>query len=169
MLIRWIAIFAALACLPVSASAQTQTFVIKKSGAAAAPALTISQDQKLMLAAAGKMSEGKLKEAEILYSQALAANGGNVNAYLQRALARRDLGDTEGMATDARQAVALISARLEQNPGKANLYYQRSLAERLLRQFDAAEKDLRAAIRLSNKSEWTNDLTALELERKMAK
>lgn len=122
-----------------------------------------------MLAAAGKMSEGKLKEAEILYSQALAANGGNVNAYLQRALARRDLGDTEGMATDARQAVALISARLEQNPGKANLYYQRSLAERLLRQFDAAEKDLRAAIRLSNKSEWTNDLTALELERKMAK
>lgn len=149
------------------AQTQTRTFVINKNGKAATPGLMLPQDQKLMLAAAKKMSEREYKEAERLYGQALAANGSNINAYLQRGLVRRDLGNQAGMEADARQALSLVNARLAQDGNNANLYYQKSLGERLLKQFDAAEQDLRTAIRLSNKSEWNTDLKALELERRM--
>lgn len=163
---RWIAFFA-LACLPLAAAAQTTHTFVVKNGKTARPALTIAPDQKLMLEAAKKMTERDYKQAEALYSKALAANGGNINAYLQRGLARRDLGNLQGMEADARQAITLANAKLAQDTNNANLYYQRSLGERLLRRFDEAEKDLRAAIRLSNKLEWNNDLKALELERRM--
>lgn len=149
------------------AQAQTRTFVISKDKVSA-PAIVLPQDQKLMLEAAKKMTDMDYKGAEALYGQALAVNGGNIDAYLQRGLARRDLGNIAGMEADARQAIALVNARLAQAPNDADLYYQRSLGARLLKRFDDAEKDLRAAIRLSSSTKWNNDLKALELERRMA-
>lgn len=147
----------------------TAAFVVAGGTVQAKPAMTvISQDQRLMLTGAKYMATGDFRAAETSYSQAIAANANNINAHSQRALARRELGNTAGMEADARRVIALVNASLPQNPNSADLYYQRSLAERLLKQFDNAEKDLRQAIQLNNNGQWDNDLKAIQLEKRMA-
>ncbi len=129
--------------------------------------LTIGEEQKLMFEASNKFVAMDYKGAEALYGRVIGMNSTNANAWLQRGVIRRELGDTAGMTSDAKRALLLIDGAIGQTPN-ANLYYQRSLAERLLRQFDAAERDLREAMRLSNSNKWENDLKAIALERKMA-
>ncbi len=132
-------------------------------------ALAIPHDQVIIINAAKEMAAGDYKAAEASYSKAIAVNASNANAYLQRALARRELGDAAGMTADAKHAVALVTQALSRNATSADLYYQRSLGKRLLKQFDDAEHDLRQAIQLNRNAQWDNDLKALQLERKMAK
>lgn len=155
---------------PVTSQAQTkQTFVFKDGKVQnAGTKIVIPKEQAIMFEAAKKTTARDYKAADTLYTKAIAINNGNISAYLQRGLVRRQLGDERGAGADAERAIALVNLRLKQAPDDAELYYQRSLGARLLGQFNAAEKDLRYAISLSSRSEWENDLKALELEKRMA-
>jgi tetratricopeptide (TPR) repeat protein len=128
----------------------------------------IDQEEALTLQAAAASMKRDFRTAEMLYSRILSINGNNEEAYEQRAIARRELGNTQGMQQDASQAVALIDGGLRQNPNSANLYYKRSIADRLLKNFDDAERDLSQAIRLGKRGNFDNDWKAIALERKMA-
>lgn len=131
-------------------------------------AAEIGPEQKQMFEASAKFVKFDYKGAEAAYTEVLQMNGRNINAYVQRGVVRRELGNKEGTRSDATMALNLIDAALRQEQGNANLYYERSLANRLLKQFDAAEKDLRMAMRLNASANWENDLKAIALERKMA-
>lgn len=131
---------------------------------------TFNQEQQWMFAALSAMVQRKYEEAEQLYSQIIDQNGAHAEAYLQRAVARRELKKTSDMTKDARMALSLLNGQLKAKPNDADLYYNRSMAERLLHEFDAAKKDLLTAMQLKGTSGVTyqNDLQAIELERKMA-
>jgi tetratricopeptide (TPR) repeat protein len=155
---------------PVFATPAKPTIVMngKVIGGDKSPSMIISDDQKYMFEASKKFMDMDFKGAEALYSRAIDANEGNANAWLQRGVVRRELGDVRGMASDAQRALIITEAAMRQNPNDADLYYQKSLAERLLKRFDVAEQDLRQAMRLSNSRKWETDLKAIALERKMA-
>ncbi len=120
-----------------------------------------------MLAAFQYFVKRDYRRAEKLYSQPIATNQGNIEAYLQRGLTRREMGDAPGAASDGRSAVLLASAALKSDLRDGRLYYQRSMGLRLLRQFDLTAQDMLAAIQLTGKQHWQTDLKAIELERKM--
>lgn len=164
------------------AQTSSQKFVIRdgkmvnsggtaKGGAASLPkgGVHIGDSQKLMFAASKKIVERDYRSAEAIYTQVIASNNGNTDAYLQRALVRRELKDTQGMAADAKAAIVLASHTLKNNPNKASAWYQRSLGLRFLKQFDQARADLNKAIALKGRAEWQTDLKAIELEQKMAR
>jgi len=151
--------------LAIDACAQAQPNVVVNGRSSAAE---MNQTQKLMFEGAKYSMARQFKEADAVYSQIIASDGGNTEAYLQRAVVRRELGDESGKVSDARNAVALASASLQANPRDFNLYYQRSLALRLLKQFDGARRDLNAAMQLGGSVTWQNDLQAIDLEQKMA-
>lgn len=128
-----------------------------------------SNDQKIMLEAAGKLVQRDYSTAENLYTQAIAINGRNIEAYLQRAVVRREMHNDDGMSSDANTVIALANDALQQNPNDPNLYYQRGMGFRLLRQFDQARDDITNGMRIGGKDNWKTDLKAIELERKTAK
>ena len=142
----------------------TQTFVI-----GGASNLKISNDQKIMLEAANKLVQKDYSTAESMYSQAIAVNGGNIEAYLQRAVVRRELGDDQGMTADARSVIMLSNNALQQSPNNPTLYYQRGMGYRLLRHFDQARSDISTGMQIGGKGNWKTDLQAIELERKTVK
>lgn len=146
------------------AAAQTQTFVFGN-----APNIQLSNDQKIMLEAANKLVQRDYRSAEGMYTQAIALNGSNIEAYLQRAVARREMGDQNGMAADATTVINLSNSQLQQNPRDPTLYYQRGMGYRLLRQFDQARNDITTGMQIGGKSNWKTDLQAIELERKSSK
>jgi Flp pilus assembly protein TadD len=171
-------------CLPLSAQAETRTFVIQKgkvtssTGATSAipggvvassgkPQVVITDDQKLMFDASKQVMARDFTAAEATYTKVLGMNSGNIEAYLQRGIVRRELGNKTGMASDARTAVSLANAQLQVTPRDPNLYYQRAMGLRLLRQFAQAKQDLRTAMQLSGNTNWETDLKAIELEEKM--
>ena len=99
--------------------------------------LQISDEQKLILQAAQKSSPTRLQEqcAESIYSQIIAGkNGSYTDAYLQRGVVRREMGDQAGMQSDARAVIiTLADASIQQNPNNAISYYQRGMGYRLLK------------------------------------
>lgn len=151
---------------PVAAAAQTiqQTFVVGGSGSSSN--LQIPNDQKIMLEAANRLVQKDFRGAESMYSQAIAVNRANIEAYLQRAVARRELGDEPGMSSDARSVILLANNALQQAPNNPTLYYQRGMGYRLLRAFDQAKNDIITGMRIGGKNNWKTDLQAIELERK---
>jgi hypothetical protein len=54
--------------------------------------------------------------------QAIAINGRNIEAYLQRAVVRREMHNDDGMSSDANTVIALANDALQQNPNDPNLY-----------------------------------------------
>src|SRR4051812_8936471 len=105
----------------------TQTFTLRNGKAVTAPGIAgapakiqISEDQKLMFAAARKMMEKDYQGAEALYTKAISVNNGNSNAYLQRGMVRRELHDSAGMIADARVVATLANNGLRQHPNNAD-------------------------------------------------
>ena len=131
--------------------------------------MQFSDDQKLMFEAAGKVVHHDYKGAEALYNQAIAANSGNVDAYLQRGIVRRELGDEAGTASDGQMAVRLADGALKNNPNDPNLYYKRGMGFRLLKNYDQAQKDISAGMNMGGPSVWQTDLQAIALEQKAAR
>lgn len=154
-----------LATVPAHAQTTQQTFVL----GGGANNLQIANDQKIMLEAANKLVQKDYRSAESMYTQAIALNQGNIEAYLQRAVARREMEDENGMASDARAVISLADNALQQNPKNPTLYYQRGMGYRLLHQFDQARDDITMGMQIGGKSNWKTDLQAIELERKSIK
>jgi len=128
--------------------------------------LHIAGDQKLMFDAMQKVMKRDWKGAEMIYTQVLAINGGNVDAYLQRGLMRHELGDEAGQAADGRKAVMLANSGLQANPHDANAYYQRGMGERLLKDYPAAKQDIATAVKMTGNATWQTDLQAVEFDEK---
>ena len=145
-----------------SALAQTQqTFVLGHGGN-----LQLSDDQKLMFEAANKFVARDYAGAESLYSQVIAINGRNIEAYIQRAAVRREMHNEGGTTSDAQTVIVLANNALQQNPRDPNLYHQRGMGYRLLRQFDQAENDINTGMTMGGRDSWKIDIKAIELERK---
>ena len=125
-----------------------------------------SAAQKLMLQADGKVMHHDYSSAENLYSQVIAMDGNNIDAYLQRGIIRREMKNTDGAASDGQTAVTLANAALQQRPNDPNLYYKRGMGFRLIRNFDQAKKDIAAGINLGGPEAWKTDLQAVILEAK---
>ena len=138
----------------------------QKSPPPGMPKIQIAGDQKLIFEADGHVVKRDYQGAESLYTQAIALNGGNTEAYLQRGFVRREMGNGAGAADDGRNAVGLANTALAANPGDANLYHERGMGFRLMRDFDHARADLQKAIQLSGQMSWQTDLQAMELEQK---
>lgn len=167
-LLTLLAFFACAASMPALAQTTTQTFVLGGPRGAGA-SVQIPPEQKMMFDAANKIVQRDFKDAESLYSQVIAMNRGNIEAYLQRAVVRREMGDEPGMQSDAGSVVTLANSALQQNPRDPTLYYQRGMGFRLLHQFDQAQSDIATGMRIGGKTNWQNDLQAIDLERKAAK
>ena len=147
---------------PVCAQSTQQTFVLGNG-----TNIQILPDQKIMFDAANKFVHRDFQGAEKLYSQVIAMNSGNIEAYLQRAAVRREMGNETGTASDAHSVIALSNNALQQNPNNPNLYYQRGMGFRLLRQFDQAKSDISTGMQIGGKTNWNTDLQAIDLERKI--
>jgi tetratricopeptide (TPR) repeat protein len=162
--------------LPAHAQTSTQSFVIKNGKVAGGAAggnsgqagVTLSDEQKLMFEAPAKIMARDYQGAEAIYTRVLAMNGGNTEAYLQRGIVRRELGNKAGMQSDARAAVTLANTQLQRSGRNAHLYYQRAMGLRLLGRFAEAKRDLQTGMSLSGNQNWQTDLKAIELEEKMA-
>lgn len=153
-----------------AAEAQTR-FIINGmpaggKGAAGGARIEISQDQKLMLEAAKKVMASDFKGAETLYDQAISINSGNIDAYLQRGIVRRELGDQAGAAADGRKVVEMANRSLTLTPNDATLYHRRGMGLRLMKDFSDAKADISKAIQMSGQLSWKTDLQAVELEEK---
>jgi hypothetical protein len=169
--------FVFIVALAPLAQAQTRTFTIQKNKSgtvvtggnlASSSKVIITDDQKLMFEASRQAVARDFRGAEATYSRVIAMNSGNIEAYLQRGVVRRELGDKNGTTSDARTAVALVNAQLQVTPRNPNLYYQRAMGLRLLHQFEQAKQDLRTGMQLGGSSYWETDLKAIDLEQKMA-
>ncbi len=134
-----------------------------------AEVIKIAPEQQYMLKAAQYVMAKKFQEAESLYSQVIAANNQYIDAYLQRAVIRRELGNQNGSAGDAVIATRLADRLLQNSPQNARLYYQRASGYRLLKEFAKARADYNMALSLNNTSAWRADLQAMALEEKMGK
>jgi hypothetical protein len=159
-------------CSPVFAQTTTQTFVLggpARAQGGGGPSVQIAPEQKMMFDAANLIVQRDFKGAESLYSQVIAMSRGNIEAYLQRGVVRREMGDEAGMMSDARNVVILANNALQQAPRDPTLYYRRGMGFRLLREFDQAKNDILTGMRIGGKTNWQNDLQAIDLERKVAK
>jgi len=166
-LLAWM-MMATLAVMPAQVYAQAQTqFIINgapATGGTSGNTLQISSDQKLMLEAAKKVVSNDYPGAEALYNQAISMNGGNMDAYLQRGIVRRELGNDAGAQADGRMVVNIANSGLQAAPNDANLYYHRGMGLRLLKDFGGAKADVSKAIQMSGQLSWKTDLQAIELE-----
>lgn len=131
--------------------------------------VVLGQEQQLMLKAAQYVSKRDFASALPVYSQVLAMDGGNIEAYIQRSVVRSELNDAAGAEGDAVTAVSLSSALLAKDPNNAQLYYQRGTGYRLLKDFAHAKADINHAIQLAGgqHADWQSDLSAMNLEEKM--
>lgn len=163
-----IAAFALATLLPGLAVAETRLVFngVPMNGAAGGGKLAVNNDQKLMFDAVRKVVNRDWRGAEQIYDEVIARNGGNIDAYLQRGIVRRELHNDAGTMEDANAVVTLANNALPTNPNNANLYYQRGMGFRLLKNFPRAKEDIQKAIQISGQSSWRTDLQATELEEK---
>jgi tetratricopeptide (TPR) repeat protein len=137
--------------------------------AAEAQGLRFSEDQKLIFEADQQVVKKDYKGAEGLYSEAIALNKNNIDAYLHRGTVRHELGDSGGVASDGQATVTLANTGLQNTPNDPNLYYKRGMGFRLLKNYDQAEKDISTGMRLGGQPTWQTDLQAIAFEKKAAK
>lgn len=129
--------------------------------------VSIGPEPLMMLEASQHVLKGEFPRAEILYSQVIATNPGNLQAYIQRAIVRREMKDRKGMEADAIEVLNQTNMGISKDPGNADLYYHRGTAFRLLKDFPKARADIQEAITLSPNDSWRQDLMAIDLEEKM--
>ncbi len=135
---------------------------------ASAQLLQVGPAQQLMLTAAQAVMKQDYNEALTLYNQAIATDPGNIEAYLQRGVIRRQMKDETGARADGDTALQLADNAIAANPGNAMLYHQRSMANRLRLQFRQAREDAQRAQQLPGANgAWENDVNAIILEEKM--
>ena len=173
--IRHLLIIVALCFLPGGAHAQMkQKFSIRDgklvggTSAAVEGVPAISEAQQLIFQAQKSVMKGDFVTAEEFYTKSIALDGSNTQAYLHRAVIRREQRNYRGMDADARMAYELSNRSVAAKPRDPDGYYDRSLALRLLRHFDQARQDVMTAIQFGGKPSLKNDLQAIELERKIA-
>lgn len=152
-----------LAALAVTVPGYAYAETIKLQSGMASSGTKISP----LLEASKKAMAGDLRGAEVAYSAIIASNPNHIEAYLQRGVMRRELGDATGRALDGQAALTLVDQRLQANPNSAELYRQRSMADRLLKNYPQARTDLRRAMQLDGGNRWQTDLQAITLEEKM--
>lgn len=152
--------------LGAASALHAETKFIINGAPASGGKIQISPEQKLMLEAAKKVVSNDYQAAESLYDQALTINSSNMDAYLQRGIVRRELGNESGAAADGRAVVNLVNSSLQMNPNDASLYHRRGMGLRLLKDYDNAQADISRAIQMSGQLSWKTDLQAIELERK---
>ena len=157
---------ALVAMVPDLAMAETRFIINGTPAGGSGGKFEVSADQKLMLEAAKKVVSNDYQAAESLYNQAITLNANNMDAYLQRGIVRRELGNQSGAEADGRAVVTLANNSLQQNPNDANLYHRRGMGLRLLRDFDNAKADISKAIQMSGQLSWKTDLQAIELAQK---
>lgn len=129
--------------------------------------LIISPAQQLLLEASQFVSKKDFASAEQIYSQIISSDGGNIDAYLQRAVVRREMDNHQGSKRDATMVTRLANATLQRDPDDAESFYHRGKAHRLLYNFEQAKKDIITAIKLSGKNRWRTELQAIALEEKI--
>lgn len=159
---------AGMGTLPAHAQTTQTRFVINGVPASSSGngQFQIGQDQKLILEAAKKVVNNDYEGAEELYNKAISINGSNIDAYLQRGIVRRELGDQAGAAADGRAVVNMANSSLALAPNDATLYHRRGMGLRLLKDFERAKSDIVRAIQMSGQLSWKTDLQAIELEEK---
>lgn len=133
---------------------------------AAAAQVQMSGDTQLMFSAMQKVMHRDFRGAEAIYSKVIEANPNNIEAWLQRALMRRELKDAAGARSDGHQAAAIADRELAKNPNDATLYYYRGMGLRYMKDYPDAERDIARAIQMSGSASWKADLQATELEAK---
>lgn len=125
------------------------------------------QTTQMEIEAAKLAVSGNFQDAIRLYDQILSVDQSNADAYLQRALMYRELGNESRCMADAAIALDLIERKFAQGSKKASLYRARANAKRLLRKFGEAKADMETAIKLSRSNKWVPDLQAIYLEEKI--
>ena len=129
--------------------------------------IQISPAQQVMFGAAQKVLQRDYAGALALYNQAVAMDGTNVQAYLQRGVVKREMHDEAGAQADAAAAIRLCNAALARDPQNAQLYHDRALGFRLLKDFAHAREDMQRALQLPGAQPgWKTDLRAIDLEEK---
>jgi tetratricopeptide (TPR) repeat protein len=129
--------------------------------------IVIGDDQRLMFAAMQAAIKKDYKTAEDMYSRMIALNPRDTNAYLQRGIMRRQMGNEAGALADGKSVVILANTSLQADPRAGALYYMRGMGFRLLKDYTQAEKDVQTAITQGGPPEWKTDLRAIELEKKV--
>lgn len=160
---QWIAAACAVAMACTANPSVAQQKLVLGSG------FSSTEDQKLMFSAVGKVVNKQYAEAEELYNRAIAINGSNIEAYLQRGIVRREMGNARGAAADGQQVVSMANALLQSNSQNVTALYQRGMGERLTRDFAAAKQDIRTAIQMGGSASWQTDLQAIDFEEKAAR
>lgn len=135
--------------------------------APASAQVNLGQEPMLMLQASQLVLNQEYGEAENVYSQVLVMNPNNLQAYIQRAIVRREMKNRRGMESDAVEVLNLTNLGLEKDPNNADLYYHRGTAYRLLKDFPKARADIQHALQLNPTDSWRQDLIAIDLEEKM--
>lgn len=154
-------------CIGAPAQAADQPVAIPIQGG---QQVVIPQDQQLMLQAARMVMQRDYGGALRLYDQAIGMNPGNIEAYIERSVVKREMQNTAGSEADAAMAVRLSDAAITRDPKNPLLYYQRGMGYRFLRDFAHAKENVRYAMQISGgqHSDWETDLRAIELEEKMS-
>ncbi|NBX03454.1 MAG: hypothetical protein EBR02_05250 [Alphaproteobacteria bacterium] len=122
-----------------------------------------------MLQAVQKTMMGDYKGAESEYSRVISINPQKVEAYLQRGVVRRELGNISGSQADGKAASNLATASIQKNPQDAEAYHQRGMAARLLGNYPQAKQDLEMSLSLGGNPDWKNDVRDTALEEKASK
>lgn len=130
----------------------------------AADSMAIS---KMELVAATLAVEGDYHGAIAKYSQIIASDPTQIDAYLQRGLLYREIGQLPKSLGDAAIAERFVELRFSEGKSSAKLYYQRAMAKRLRKDYTGAKADLQTAMRMKRNHKWHNDWQALLLEEKM--
>lgn len=154
--------------LPLAQAAYAQEAAAPSSAPAVTNNVNLGQEQMQMLQAAQYVIQGKLAEAEIVYTSVIGLSPKNLQAHIQRSIIRRELNNTPGMEADAVEVLNISQMEMQQRPNDGTLYYSRGMAYRILRDYGKARADIEHALQLSpENASWKQDLQAMALEEKM--
>lgn len=140
----------------------------------------MSQENKLMLEASGKMVDiiraqlsgdtAKLEkaanEAITIYNTVLTSNPSYLKAINGRGTVRENVKIGSG-AEDFKNAIVLASKLIDNNPKDAGVLHDRAASYRGLKMYDKAREDYKSAIAADpSKYWWATELKAMEVEAK---
>ncbi len=132
-----------------------------------APAL--DEEGMLMISAIQKTMQQDYRGAENDCTRVISINPYNTDAYLQRGVIRRLLGNEQGAYADGQSAYTIASGQLSKNPRNPEAYHQRGMAARLMGNYALAKQELRTSLELGGDPDWKNDLRDTDLEEKASR